>query len=422
MYCEKCGAELSDDVQFCENCGAPVARHQAAPDEGSGISEPVGNSKPVEGFCAHCGTAIAPGDVFCRECGEKVSNAGQAANAVAGAGNDSSHIGSTSLQGTAASATAAASAEPGYVPASVTPSGPTASPRKKPKPAVIVVAAVAAVAVAVGGIAYAQGALDQILPASDNASMQDQTESTDSASEAASESSTTGVNATVGSSGSSASASASDSSERSKSEVTRVRVPDVTGMSLKNATAALKAAGLSTGAVSGDSASDAKVKSSKPAAGASVAKGSSVALTLKSQKASALSSAAKKHRYELVMKACTWKEASQLAIARGGYLARVGSASEWKKITAVLPKKSKAIWLGAQRVKGAFAWQDGTSLSYSHWAKAEPNNETGDENYLVTFYVKNSSGDMEWMWYDVPNDLSPYYNDGVIGFVVEYDS
>ncbi|MBM6802372.1 hypothetical protein H6B07_06735 [Mediterraneibacter glycyrrhizinilyticus] len=59
---------------------------------------------------------------------------------------------------------------------------------------------------------------------------------------------------------------------------------------------------------------------------------------------------------------------------------------------------------------------DGDELSYTDWMAGEPNNETGDKDYLVMFIVNG-----EWVWSDVPNDVSTYYGENTVGFVCEWD-
>ncbi len=49
MNCVQCGFRIDLDAEFCENCGAALAR-----------------------ACAHCGTALKPGAKFCKKCGTPV--------------------------------------------------------------------------------------------------------------------------------------------------------------------------------------------------------------------------------------------------------------------------------------------------------------------------------------------------------------
>lgn len=51
MRCVACGFENDEDAEFCESCGADLAR-----------------------ACANCGTALKPGSKFCKKCGTRVGS------------------------------------------------------------------------------------------------------------------------------------------------------------------------------------------------------------------------------------------------------------------------------------------------------------------------------------------------------------
>lgn len=124
------------------------------------------------------------------------------------------------------------------------------------------------------------------------------------------------------------------------------------------------------------------------------------------------------HRYEIINERMTWTEAEAYCEAEGGHLATVGSEEEYANILEAAGTTSRQVlWLGASRQSdGTFRWVDGDELSYTDWMTGEPNNETGDEDYLVMFIVNG-----EWVWSDVPNDLSAYYGENTVGFVCEWD-
>ena len=52
MYCQKCGAQLTDDTKFCPECGAAQ-----------------GQTK----YCQHCGEIIDADCVVCPKCGKQVA-------------------------------------------------------------------------------------------------------------------------------------------------------------------------------------------------------------------------------------------------------------------------------------------------------------------------------------------------------------
>ena len=124
------------------------------------------------------------------------------------------------------------------------------------------------------------------------------------------------------------------------------------------------------------------------------------------------------HRYELVVGDFSWESAKESAEASGGYLATIDSAEEQEKIEAILSEHPEihVVWIGGYLFNGSFIWLDGKPLSsseFQRWGYGEPNNETGDENYLDMYRINGV-----WYWNDVPNDISSYYA-GHMGYVKE---
>ena len=70
MFCEQCGASLSDGARFCPSCGARQA-----------------SAAPARQFCPACGAEAGTGDVFCAQCGSPLSGAAPAAAPAAPAAN-----------------------------------------------------------------------------------------------------------------------------------------------------------------------------------------------------------------------------------------------------------------------------------------------------------------------------------------------
>ena len=87
MHCPECGQEIFAGSQFCENCGAPVARQQTGPvcaNCGSSNQAEAefcaecgarlgGEVMPMQSFCPECGAAVKQGAAFCNECGAKLN-------------------------------------------------------------------------------------------------------------------------------------------------------------------------------------------------------------------------------------------------------------------------------------------------------------------------------------------------------------
>lgn len=126
----------------------------------------------------------------------------------------------------------------------------------------------------------------------------------------------------------------------------------------------------------------------------------------------------KPHRYEIISGLCTWTQAEAACRSAGGYLATITSEEEYARVLeAVYASDRKVLWLGAKRgAANNFEWINGEGFSYASWLSGEPNNENGNENYLVMFSVNG-----QWVWADVPEDVSMYYTDSQVGYVCEYD-
>lgn len=130
------------------------------------------------------------------------------------------------------------------------------------------------------------------------------------------------------------------------------------------------------------------------------------------------STSVESHRYEVINKRMTWAEAKAYCENVGGYLATVESQEEYNKIVELATASGrKVLWLGAQKnTNQIFEWITGETFDYSYWLSGEPNNDGGNENFLVMFLVNG-----QWVWADVPNDLSSYYGEDSVGFICEYD-
>ena len=115
-------------------------------------------------------------------------------------------------------------------------------------------------------------------------------------------------------------------------------------------------------------------------------------------------------QYQLFDAGMSWTEAKAYCESLGGYLATITNEDEQKFITNLLRNGGKAyFWLGGYRVNGNnFAWVTGEPMTYTNWDPEEPNNYTGDENYIVINWIGG--------W----NDL---YNEGFasdMGFICEW--
>lgn len=121
-------------------------------------------------------------------------------------------------------------------------------------------------------------------------------------------------------------------------------------------------------------------------------------------------------RYQLVHQNMTWDEARRYCEDNGGHLVTISGADELDEVLAQLPAEGLvSCWIGAYRTSdGSWAWVDGSEFSFASWASGEPNNDGGTENYATLLKVDGS-----WAMYDVPDDVSGFYDNAKIGFVME---
>lgn len=146
------------------------------------------------------------------------------------------------------------------------------------------------------------------------------------------------------------------------------------------------------------------------------------------------------HRYDYLVEDCTWSEAVQRCLERGGYLATIESREEFDFITAELDRSAMGdilFYLGSSRdAENNYYWRnadgayEGTPLNgngnnwcYSYWMQGEPSFYDGEieENVLALFYFQDES---RWVFNDVPENILehlPYYS-GKIGYICEYEN
>ena len=145
------------------------------------------------------------------------------------------------------------------------------------------------------------------------------------------------------------------------------------------------------------------------------------------------------HRYELIVKDCTWAEAFEECRNRGGYLARINSQEEMEYIIAQMFDEGldgTNFFLGGRRDADSrdYYWVDednqcyGEKLNdagyscYDYWMIGEPSFQDGDiqECYMNLFYYEEEG---RTVINDVPNDvisIVPSYS-GHVGFICEYE-
>lgn len=125
-------------------------------------------------------------------------------------------------------------------------------------------------------------------------------------------------------------------------------------------------------------------------------------------------------RYAVVRATMDWEEAQVYCEARGGHLATITSQKQMDTITALLEENQiETVWLGANNYSssGGFQWVTGAPFEFAAWAIGEPNNDGGNEHYLM-MYRKDDQG---WVWNDTKVDGMNSFGKDSCGFVCQWE-
>ncbi len=125
-------------------------------------------------------------------------------------------------------------------------------------------------------------------------------------------------------------------------------------------------------------------------------------------------------RYTVVKAAMTWEEARVYCEARGGHLATILDQTQMDEVTAMLEEQEvDTAWLGAdnRNSSGGFQWITGEPFEFAAWAIGEPNNEGGEEHFLM-LYRKDGR---EWVWNDSSDRGMGLFEQARCGFVCQWD-
>lgn len=125
-------------------------------------------------------------------------------------------------------------------------------------------------------------------------------------------------------------------------------------------------------------------------------------------------------RYAVIKGVMTWEEARTYCESQGGQLATIENQEQMDTITALLEENQvKTVWLGATNFSEGddFQWLTGEPVQFAAWAIGEPNNESGEEHYLM-MYQKGEEG---WVWNDTVRNGMTSFEQASCGFVCQWD-
>ena len=145
------------------------------------------------------------------------------------------------------------------------------------------------------------------------------------------------------------------------------------------------------------------------------------------------------HTYEYILSDCTWQEAFQDCLNRGGYLVRINSAGEYESIRKeISAQKLTDIYfkIGGRRDSQSrdYYWVNEDNKLFGQklnaddswcsdeWMDGEPSFQDGnlEEKYMDVFFF---NGEKRFVWNDIPDDMlsaEPDYA-GKLGYICEYE-
>lgn len=125
-------------------------------------------------------------------------------------------------------------------------------------------------------------------------------------------------------------------------------------------------------------------------------------------------------RYAVVQAVMTWDEARVYCESRGGHLATITDQQQMDTIITLLEESDlETVWLGANNYtsSGGFQWVNGEPFEFAVWGVGEPNNQNGQEHYLM-MYNKDDQG---WVWNDSVANGTGAFDPQHCGFVCQWD-
>ena len=90
----------------------------------------------------------------------------------------------------------------------------------------------------------------------------------------------------------------------------------------------------------------------------------------------------------------TWSNARQKCQAMAGHLVDFNTKDEIALVRSRLPStRTASYWTGLSKSGGVWKWTDGSSATYTNWAKGEP---SGDGKCVSFDHVINNNGPYRW--------------------------
>ena len=88
------------------------------------------------------------------------------------------------------------------------------------------------------------------------------------------------------------------------------------------------------------------------------------------------------HKYKLIVEEMSWPEAKTYCESLGGHLVTITSEEENNFVNSLI-NKSTMIGLSDADEEGNWKWVTGEALTYTNWAKNEPNNQSNEDYVLM---------------------------------------
>ena len=128
------------------------------------------------------------------------------------------------------------------------------------------------------------------------------------------------------------------------------------------------------------------------------------------------------HHIYVLLRPATWEESEAEAVALGGHLATVRNQAEENWIFKTFGHyegMQRLLWIGLsdREKKFHFSWASGESVSYTAWAKGEPNNAGRGEDYVSIYYPNHSQANLWNDWGDKVVDPIGLPMDGVVEII-----